>query len=217
MTTRRRPHGGSSRGLFRGSLALLLPIALVLGCGDSTSPPDEVRQPGELNLLRVPPGAPALATSDTTFWAVRGENRELRLFYEPEEGEDSGREFLRFRVDARSLVTRPDGTVIPEGDSLEIHVRVVDPATLEVEFEPSGLRFDPAEPAELRIRYAEADDDYNEDGAVDDDDARIEQTFSLWRQETAGDPWVKVGSVVLEDLEEVEGEISGFTHYIVAY
>lgn len=201
----------------RCRMLLLLPLAATASCGDSSSPGAEIRQPGDLTILRVAEGAPAPATLDTTFTAVRGEDSELRIDYEPVDGESSGEEFLRFRLDDESLVNDASGNPIPIGGSIEIRVRIVDPERLEFEFQPAGLRFNPAEPAELRIRYAHADDDFDDDGDVDADDDRIEQELSIWRQETVGNPWVKIGSVVFEELEDVEGEIFGFTRYSIAF
>lgn len=198
-------------------MLLFLPFAAAAACGDSSSPGDEIRQPGDLTILRMAEDAPAPATLDTTFTAVRGENSELRIDYEPRPGETSGEEFLRFRLDDESLVNDASGNPIPLGGTIDIRVRIVDPARLEFEFQPAGLRFNPAEPAELRIRYAHADDDFDDDGDVDEDDDRIELQLSLWRQETVGDPWVKIGSVVFEELEDVEGEIFGFTRYSIAF
>jgi hypothetical protein len=200
---------------MRRWMPLLLTLAALAAACDSGGPETDTRQPGDLTILRMPDDAPPLETYDTTFTAVRGEDAELRIRFEPPPGEDSGEEFLRFRLDDNSLVDDEEGNPIPIGGSIQIRVRIVDPERLEVEFQPSGLRFNPSEPAELRIRYG--DDDLDDDGDIDDDDRDIEQQLSLWRQEQPGDPWVRIGSIVLEDFDEVEGEIFGFTHYAIAF
>jgi hypothetical protein len=196
---------------------LLLPLAALAAACDSSGPDTETRQPGELTILRMAEDAPPLETYDTTFTAVRGEDAELRIRYEAQEGETSGEEFLRFRLDDGSLVNDEDGNPIPVGGSIQIRVRILNPTLLDIEFQPAGLRFNPLEPAELRVRYARADDDFDEDGDVDVDDDRAEQLLSLWRQEQPGDPWVKIGSVVFEEFEDVEGDLFGFTHYAIAF
>ncbi|HEX6058642.1 MAG TPA: hypothetical protein VFZ11_06450 [Gemmatimonadaceae bacterium] len=196
---------------------VLLALAAAAACDGSSGPDAEIRQPGELTILRMAADAPPLETYDTTFTAIRGVNSELRIDYEPLPGESSGEEFLRFELDNATLVNDEHGDPIPIGGSIEIRVRIVDPARLEFEFQPAGLRFNAAEPAQLRIRYANADDDFDDDGDVDADDDLAEQRLGLWRQEVPGEPWVKMGSVVLEDLEEVEGEIFGFTRYSIAF
>lgn len=48
-------------------------------------------------------------------------------------------------------------------------------------------------------------------------DSTIEQQIAIWRQESLLDPYFKVGSVTVEDLEEVEGTLDGFTRYAIAY
>lgn len=202
---------------MRRWMPLLLPlVAAAAGC-DAGAPETETRQPGELTILRMAEGAPPLGTYDTTFTARRGEESELRIDYLPLPGESSGEEFLRFRLDNASLVNDENGNPIPVGGAVQIRVRIVNPSLLDIEFQPAGLRFNPSQPAELRIRYANADDDFDEDGDVDADDDRAEQLLSLWRQEQPGEAWVKIGSVVFEDFEEVEGDLFGFTHYAIAF
>jgi hypothetical protein len=52
---------------------------------------------------------------------------------------------------------------------------------------------------------------------VDVDDDAIESTMAIWRQESPGDPFVRVGTAVVEDLEEAEAELQGFSRYALAY
>ena len=93
----------------------------------------------------------------------------------------------------------------------------MDPARLLFEFEPAGLTFNPSRPAELRIHYNHADDDLDEDGDVDVDDATLELTIGIWRQENDGDPFERLGSLLVDNLEEVEAELGGFSRYALAY
>lgn len=180
------------------------------GCGDSSGPAASVPET-ELGFLRPALDAPALVQTQLAFWAVRGRGTEVRLEYV------TGEDFLRFKLNDKSLLRRPDGTTIADGDSALITITVVDPLRLIVEFQPSGLAFDPREPAELELRYAHADHDLNDDGSVDSEDDRIESMFSIWRQERPGDPWFKVGSAVVKELDEVEARLDGFTRYAIAY
>jgi hypothetical protein len=120
-------------------------------------------------------------------------------------------------VDAPSLRARPDGTPFAEGDSILITIRVVDPAQMLFELEPSGLTFSPDVPAELKIHYDQTGGDLDDDGDVDVDDDAIESTMAIWRQESPGDPFVRVGTAVVEDLEEAEAELQGFSRYALAY
>jgi hypothetical protein len=199
-------------------LLLLVPALLTgtLACSDSTSPDDGIRPPSGLNVVRLAETSPPLLNATDSFYAKRGEDRELRIYFQDEVG-GQGEEFLRLRVDAPTLLARPDGTLFQAGDSVLITVRVVDPATILFELEPSGLTFAPADPAELKIHYIHADHDFNEDGAIDVDDDQIKGQLAIWRQETLADPFVRLGSVNVEDLEEIDAEILGFSRYAIAY
>lgn len=198
-------------------LPALLAGGLVLGCSDSNGPgPDDTRPPSELSILRLGESTPPLFNPEMSFWAVRGEDRETRIFFQDEVG-GPGEEYLRLRVDAPSLLAHPDGTPFAENDSVLITVRVVDPAQLLFELEPSGLRFNPVDRAELRIHYDQADDDLDDDGDVDSVDDALELRLSIWRQESPGEPFVRIGSALFEDLEEIEAELDGFSRYALAY
>jgi hypothetical protein len=85
------------------------------------------------------------------------------------------------------------------------------------ELEPSGLTFSSDEPAELKIHYNQTEGDLDDDGDVDPDDETIERTMAIWRQESPGDPFVRIGTAVVEDLEEAEAELQSFSRYALAY
>lgn len=197
---------------------ILLAVGLLIGtaaCSDSTSPTDS-RPPASLNVIRLAATSPALFNGVDSFYAKKGEDRELRIFFQDEVG-GSGEEFLRLRVDAPSLLARPDGTPFAAGDSVLITVRVADPVKVLFDMEPTGLTFDPAVPAELKIHYNHADHDFNEDGVINVFDTQIKSQLAIWQQETLTDPFVRVGSVNAEGLEEIEAKILGFTRYAIAY
>lgn len=202
--------------LLLSTVRATLAAGLALGCSDSNGPADDSRPPAELTVLRLAETSPPLFNPEQSFWAVRGEDRETRIFFQNETG-GAGEEYLRLRVDAPSLQAYPDGTPFGIDDSVLITVRVVDPAQLLFELEPSGLRFNALVPAELKIHYDQADDDLDEDGDVDLEDEALELTLSIWRQELPGDPFVRIGGIVLDDLEEIEAELEGFSRYALAY
>ncbi len=138
-----------------------------LSCSDSGGPSDQGggdnRPPAQLNILHLDSSSPPLANPVDSFYAKRGENREVRIFFADAQGGE-GEEYLRLRVDAQSLLARPDGTPFAEGDSILIHVSVVDPAQLLFEMQPSGLTFSPSAPARLTIHFDHCGDDLNRDG-----------------------------------------------------
>jgi hypothetical protein len=190
-------------------------LAGMMGCSDSTSPDDESRPSADLNIVRLAPTSPALLNPEESFYAVQGEDREVRIYFQ--DAGDQGEEFLRLRIRPASLQARPDGSPIAAGDSVLITVRVVDPTNILFEMEPAGLTFSAAEPAELKIHYNHADHDFNQDGTVNVFDDQIKSRLAIWRQETASDPFLKLGSVNVEEMEEINADILGFTRYAIAY
>ncbi len=196
---------------------LLAAVAGVIGsCSDSSGPGDGSRPPGELNVVHVAPTSVPLFNPVDSFFAVRGQDREVRIFFQDAVG-GPGQEYFRLRVDAPTLLARPDGTPVATGDSVLIHVRVVDPSQMLFELEPSGLKFNPLVPARLAIHYDHAGGDLNDDGVVNGVDTAIEGTLAIWRQETPTDPFVRLGSVLTVDLDEAEAELTGFSRYALAY
>jgi hypothetical protein len=192
--------------------------ASVLSCSDSGEPNghDPSKPPSELTILRLSEGSPPLFNPVVSFYAVRGQNREARIFFDDGQGRE-GDEYLRLRLDDASLLAYPDGTEFADGDSVLITIRVVNPARTLFELEPSGLQLNPQDPAALRIRYQRVDNDLNEDGKVDVEDVELEVTLAIWRQETPGDPFVRLGTTLRADLDEVEATLDGFSRYALAY
>lgn len=203
----------------RASLAAIA-LALALGCSSDDMPqpdsPGSEKPPAELTVARLADTAPPLEESSVSFWAVKGQQAEQKLYFQ-DSGGGRGEEYLSLKLDDESLLSRPDGSAIAEGDSVLITITVEDPALLLFELQPTGLKFSPGDPAELKIRYAHADDDLNEDGDVDEEDDHLETILGIWRQEQPGDPFVRLGSVKVEGQEELEAELTGFSRYAIAY
>lgn len=195
--------------------AVLLALA-VSACSDATGPNDESVPEGELVFLQFSAAALPLASREGSFWAVKGEGRELVLRYAPEEPGGEGEEFLTFKVGGNSLLRRPDGSAFADGDSVRITVRVDAAGRFLFDFEPSGLVFDPDHGAELEIRYRRADEDYNKDGRVDAEDLEFESQLSIWKQERPGELWVRQGTLRIEDNDELKAKVTSFTGFAVA-
>lgn len=196
------------------ALALLVALGM-LGCGgDDPAGPGggnggNTRPPSGLLILVPDAGAPALTTLDTTFIATKGIRSEIRIRYEPVPPEDSGERFLELRIEAESLLRFPGGALIEDGNTVAIRI-TIDPTTLSVTLSPSGLQFDPLVPAELELRYLNADPDFDGDG---DDDPDLIDDIDLWRQETPGDPWERVGTLKDVSLERVRANLTEFSRY----
>lgn len=201
----------------RARFVPLVLAAAVAACSDTGGPNTSgVKPPGDLTIIRLPAGSPPIWNPVDSFYAKKGTDRELRIYF-ADPGGGPGEEYVRLRVDAASLLARPDGSLFAVGDSVLITVRVVDPQQIYFEFEPNGLTFNPSVPAELKIEYAETGGDLDDDGDIDSDDTAIEQVIDLWRQEQVGQDFVKLGAVKVEELDEIEAEILGFTRYAIAY
>lgn len=203
---------------FRVS-TVAIAVALAIGCSSDTASPNDPgseRPPDGLTVARLAATAPPLEESTVSFWAVKGRSVEQKLYFLDSQGQ-RGEEYLALRLEDESLSLRPDGSAIAEGDSVLITITVEDPALLLFSLEPTGLTFSASKPAELKIRYAHADDDLNEDGEVDGEDDSLESILGIWRQELPGDPFVRLGSVKVEDQEELEADLQGFSRYAIAY
>src|SRR3954470_17158877 len=143
------PKEGRSHMRYPIARGLIFMLAGVAACSsDPTSSGDGSRPSSDLNILRVASTAPALFNPEASFYAVQGQDREVRISFQDAGGQE-GEEFLRFRVRPGSLASLPGGSPIAAGDSVLITVRVVDAAKILFEMEPSGLTFNSAEPAEL--------------------------------------------------------------------
>ena len=202
------------RTIVAAALAL---TAVSCGDGPAAPQPGDTRPASELHFVRPAPGAPELADTTVQFLATKGVDSEIRIRYAVSPGSSETEEFVRFRVRPDALQAYPDGRPIAQGESVLITVRVVDFSRLIVQFEPSGLKFNPDRPAELTFKYNNTDHDFDGDGDIDSDDTRAESLLSIWRQEAAGEPWVKLSSKIEISLEEIEADITGFTGYALAY
>jgi hypothetical protein len=198
---------------------LLLAVLAGAGasCSDSGAPNgDNTKPPSDLNVVHVAPSSTSLLNSSASFYAKRGEDREVQIFFQDQTGGE-GEEYLRLRVDAGSLLALPNGLPILPGDSVLIQVSVVDPTEMLFDLEPTGLKFNPAAPARLTIHYDHAGGDLNDDGVSDGQDISIERTLGIWRQETLTDPFVRLTSVLTIETDEAEAELTGFSRYALAY
>lgn len=223
--------GGSGPGRTgarpaRPLLAAGVAAALAMtGCGDDIvdpggdgggSQPPPSASADELTFLRQSSDAPAFFRfdGDTSFVATRGEDTEIEIRYvDPSDTTQAGEEFLEFELEDGSLARYPDGTEFRPGDTVTITIRVTGD-TILAEFEPSGLEFDPDEPAELEMHFGNADRDTDDDGE-DDLDER-EDEVRLWRQEQPGDDWLQFSEQPDVTLDRIRAELTSFTRFAMA-
>lgn len=189
-------------------------LVALLACGDNAGPPSGV-PPAELHIVQQDTLSPPLVATQVSFWAKVGEGREVRLFYEVTPADSD--EFLRFEVPGDGLLRKPNGTAFAPGDSIQITVTVLDASRFQFQFEPSGLVFNPNQPARLKVKYFGANHDFNDDGVTNAADSTIEQMLDLWRREGPTASWFKTGAVKFEELDELDANILAFTEYAVAW
>jgi hypothetical protein len=166
--------------------------------------------------VRLPPSHPPLYSDTVSFLATKGQGAEASIYF-ADEGGGPGEEYLRLKLGGNSLKARPDGTPMVDGDTVRITLRVVDSDSILFQFEPSGLAFSADDPAELKIHYAQCGGDFNDDGHVDNQDNEILGQLAIWRQPLLTDPYTRLSSVRVEDQEEIEAELTGFSRYAIAY
>lgn len=201
---------------FARFLLLAVLAGATASCSDSGGPPNDTRPPSELSVVHVAPTSTPLFNPSISFYAKKGEDAEGQIFFQDSQGGE-GEEYLRLRVDAGSLLATPAGLPILQGDSVLITVTVVDPTEMLFDLQPTGLKFSPASPAQLKIHYDHANGDLNDDGVADGRDNTIESTLAIWRQETPSDPFVRLTSVLTIETDEAEAELTGFSRYALAY
>ena len=196
---------------------VLLSFAAALSCTDTTAPDETERAATDLRLLAAPYGTPTLANPEVSFYAVKGKNSGVDIWYRPRDGQSDSSKFLEFRLGGASLDRRPDGSLIAQGDSVLISVSVTDPRHFVIDFQPSGLRFSANDLPKLKISFAACGDDLNYDGRVDGTDASMQASLSMWRQESPFQPWTKVPSSVCTSVKDVNAQLGGFTGYALMW
>ena len=200
-----------SKFITASRVAVAAAVVLAACAGDSTAPTPIEKPASDLHFLRLSATAPALQATTVSFYAKKGEDRDVRVRFQ------NGEDYLRFRVFGNSLAQRPDGSAFAQGDSILITITVTDPTKLAADFQPAGLKFSASAPARLQFEFGECDKDLNGDGVVNAADTALIPLISTWRQETASAPWVKIGSTVEVEINEVQADILGFTGYALAY
>lgn len=189
-------------------------LAVLVACATADGPPTPVPT-ARLHFVLQDTTYHLLADS-ASFYAKVGEDRRVELFYHGYSS-DTGEAFLRLEVHAASLLKRPDGSAFQPGDSILITVTVPDTNVFDFVFSPTGLQFNPADPARLHIEYNYSDHDFNGDGQHTAEDDHAKSLLNVWRREPPDTLWTVQGAVNSEEFEELEAAILSFSHYAVAW
>src|SRR5690349_7281230 len=127
-----------NRKLRHWSAPILLSLLVSSGCTETLTPLEDVELPADtLVIAMVDPAAPKLIETRVSFWAVKGQTREVEIKYAPTGLYENGK-CLRFVVPAQALVRDINGKLLADGDSVRIEVHLVDPTRYLFEFAPAG-------------------------------------------------------------------------------
>jgi hypothetical protein len=147
-----------------------------------------------------------------SFWAVRGQQRSVQINYLSFTG-DTSSPFLRLSIGDPAYV--PGVGNLAWGDSVLITVSV-DPTTIKVSLDPTGLVF--GDPAQLQLWYGGAGGDLNGDGVVDSTDAYIEsQLLGLWYREGTDSAWSRIPAVQSLSDKSFTSVLPHFCEYAVSW
>ncbi len=200
------------------------PLILVLvaaACSDQTGPSPTALQmplaalasPTGTHILQQAATAPRLQTYQMSFWAKRGTQTTVAVFYRRAPSQWLPDPFLRFKIPINGLVAGAGGMPLARGDSVLITMSI-DTVLFTVDFQPSGVLFSTASPAQLAIWYKNANPDLNGDGVVDANDAALQEQLAFWYH---GKVWVKQWSKADTTQLSVSGPIYHFSQYAVAW
>ena len=138
-------------------------LAALVGCTDvGMSPAAVTTAPNsQIHFVVEDSAAPALLSDSVSFYAVAGQGRQVKMYYQGAAPGDTGETLLEFEVPGDGLLKKPDGSAFFPGDSIRITIALATPGRFQFTFSPSGLQFNPASPARLRIEYGHCDRDPN--------------------------------------------------------
>lgn len=144
--------------------------------------------------------APPFARARASFVAVAGEGNEMTIHFA------DGSPLATFRVGPESLRDATlGGARLAAGDTVRITLQMADGSRFLVDLQPSGLRFNPEAPAELVFHYRHA-------AAV-----RHPDRLTVWRQESEGDPWTRLGGTPSPETLTLSAPIDGFTRFAMSH
>jgi hypothetical protein len=206
-----------------------LPFAIVLavaGCQDAAAPRSEANVTGlqfavatdtsaAAHMLRQRSGAPRLETYQTSFWASPLRATTVAVNYLPAAGQSVGAPFLKFEIPRLGLMAGAGGVSLRPVDSVLITLSI-DTVLFRVDFQPEGVQFSSANPAQLTMWYANADPDFNRDGQVNGLDKQLEWQLGVWYR-GSGSGWSKVSSRSDPSLRFVAASIFHFCEYAISW
>ncbi len=150
------------------------------------------------HVLRFAPGAPSLMTYDTTFVAHQGWKQNFVIFFE------DGNYFMVLDVPSSAQFVDADGNPVPDGESVEISVRV-DGTYISFEFGPHGSSFTGKRPVVLWVwtKYADLDG--------------VDGQPKVWYQPNRDSEWKSIPTTVDKAGQWLKAELRHFSNYAIAW
>lgn len=208
---------------YRRYVMPLTVVLVVASCSDQTGPTPTVVPAPLAGVVAPPPlgtriiqqavTAPRLRTYRVSFWAKRGTQKTVGVYYRRATGEWFPDPFLRFKIPINGLVAGAGGVPLARGDSVFITMSI-DTVLFSVDFQPAGVIFSTSSPAQLAIWYKNANPDLNGDGVVNADDEALQEQLAFWYH---GKVWLKQWSSSDTTNLSVSGPIYHFSQYAVGW
>ncbi len=188
-------------------------LAIALACSDSNTPTPPPPVPtSQLHFVVQDTAGPPLYSDTVSGLFTAGQSADIRVYYTDTTSGGPGEEFLRFEVPGDGLLPASQ-----PGDTVRISIKVVDATTFRFEFLPAGLKFNPNDPARLKVQYRHSDHDFDGDGQITAADSTIQSQLDIWKNDPPSSLWFKQGSVNFESFEELDSKIFSFSQYAVAW
>jgi hypothetical protein len=183
---------------------VVLLLVTSAGCTEETPHPalsgtqaSHARAAQSLVFVHRAPHTPPFKDEAVSLTARAGEASEAALSFA------DGSPFARFRLSAESMRGATlSGQRIPEGTAITITLKRVDASRYLIDFQPSGLEFNPAAPAEVEFFYANA---LLPPGEV-----------TVFKQERVGDAWVPTRTSDDRPGRVMRASVEDFTIYAMA-
>ncbi len=202
----------------RISPSLILAAAIIAGaaaCSDSTGGGQVSKPPSALNYVHLAVTTAQPCADSVGAWfhkSTNGSDEELALEFPkagaPADCSGETEDFIRLKLDRQALASLPNGTPIVNGDSTFISIVWAHGDSVLFHLLPTGLVFDPAHKAELKISFGETDEV---------SDSTIVNQLAIWRQALPTDDFVKLSTTRLDVEQELEVKLNGFSRYAIAY
>lgn len=173
------------------------------GCGDVSGAPMEApsslaaQKQTESTFLERAADAPEFDADVVTIDARAGRAAADTLRFA------NGEPFAALQLDAETMRNATlRGVPVPRGTGVRITLARASRGRFVVEFQPSGLRFNPDAPARITFFHRHANP--------------RRAALQLWKQESDDAAWERLPGAARTDAASVSAPIDGFTKYAVA-